>query len=95
LELAAFAHLVLHLGFDDARIVWSQVRPSCIEIADAERSDIVFDLQRKAASIAGTDEELAEAVRHGRLVRVVPLAEHLHEAVEASRRVATALTDAA
>jgi hypothetical protein len=84
LELVAFAALVEVLGFDEARVAWQDCRD---HVQLGRRLDVVFDIQLKSAEVASDDRAIVRAVRHGRPVRVVGLAEPLRRAGRAAERV--------
>lgn len=89
-DFAAFAEVASCVGFDDARVVWHQVRNDCRAQWGSDRIDVIADLQLKRAVVARTDGEVASAVRHGRPTRVVDLTCRMATIQEAFERVAIA-----
>jgi hypothetical protein len=85
LELAAFGHLVDRLGFEDARLVWPQVRDDFATHTGQTTVDVVVDLERKHAHLAAREDAIGPLVRHGRPTRVIALGEVL-AAIEARCR---------
>lgn len=86
IELTVLRALMDDLGPEEARIAWNQVRGSLTSRVPAGQLDVVYDSQRKLAKLASSIEEVAEGVRHGRPVRVLPLEEVLATNREAFRR---------
>ena len=82
-ELTALAYLVSVLGFEEALVAWAQREPEWLAPPRKRRCDVVYDLEQKLAVTTGTDVEVAQAVRHGRLVRVVALGDR-QQAIEAA-----------
>jgi hypothetical protein len=93
LELAAFALLVERLGFDDARVAWHGVREECRADWRIPRLELVIDLQLKSAVVAHSDGDVAAAVRHGRLIRVLDIRSRLAIVEEAFMRIAAAIEE--
>lgn len=95
-ELAALACLISVLGFDEARVAWSQRDPRwTAPPASRQRLDVVYDLKRKLAVTVVTDRDIAAAVRHERPVRVVCVGDRLRVVAASVRRLRSGLSLAA
>lgn len=95
-ELAALACLISALGFDEARVAWSQRDPSWTALpARRQRLDVVYDLERKLAVTVMTDRAIATAVRHERPVRVVCVGDRLRVVAASIQRLRSGFTLAA
>lgn len=92
-DFAALAELVRLLTFDDARVVWFQVRDGCRSSWEADFLDLAIDIQLKEATIARNSDELAQAIRHARPVRIITLAPVVERALAAFDRVGKALRE--
>jgi hypothetical protein len=91
LELAAFSRVVESLGFEDARLVWPQVRSDFGDSATDPQLALVVDLQRKEAHLVQHEERIGSLVRHGRPVRVITLSDELSVIATRYRELATIL----
>lgn len=85
-ELFVFVHLIDELGYDDAMAAWPVVRPG---LAD-QSPLLVFDWQRKLASLCSSPGEIGPLLLHGRLSRVLDLALVVAEARKAFEQVSGA-----
>ncbi len=93
LDLCAFATLVERLGFETARLTWPQVRDDVRSHWEAGRLDVVIDLKRKRAVLAGDDAGIGAVARSGNLLQVVDLAHAVASAREDFRNALVILNE--
>lgn len=81
-------------------LVWHELRPRLWSTLIHRRMAVVWDPQARRVTVASDDTELADAVRHGRPVQVVPVGDVVAEArrvyrveAEAAARSAAARSD--
>ena len=86
IELTVLRALIADLGPEEARIAWTQVRGALKSRLPTGQLDVIYDSQRKLAKLATSSIEVADGVRHGRPVRVLPLEEVLAINRDAFRR---------
>jgi hypothetical protein len=86
-ELALLRELHDHLGPKDAAAVWREARVPLIDALADSQLDLVVDLGYREAVVVTGAVALAEAVRTGRALKVLLLAEVAHRVQEAFRRM--------
>jgi hypothetical protein len=90
-EVAVLAGLAATLSPSDAVVAWRQVRAHVRVHHAAAELDLIFDTQHKEAIVVAEGETLELArLRHGRAIRVVPLAGVVRDIRAAFARVAPA-----
>ena len=87
IELTVVAHLHDVFGPSDAKVIWREAREGVESRSTNTRVDMVIDTAHRQVTLVRTDRELANAVRSTRLVRVLPLAELIRNAVAAFHRL--------
>jgi hypothetical protein len=78
LEVTAVAQLTRWLTLEDTRIAWHQARAQVRELDFVPQVlDLVWDDERQQVHLSDGVSNLADLVRHGRLIRVIQLADAL------------------
>jgi ribosomal protein L34E len=90
IELALIQSLSGALSPREVAVAWRQVRGAMSTRVPGERLDLVFDRQLGLATLVASDQELVNAVQHGRPVQVVQLGKRLREVRDAFGRWAEA-----
>jgi hypothetical protein len=89
-EMAAFRVLIGELGYEDAALVWPDVRPRLADVGIEERLFALVNLQLKAAVVVKDPREVGDLVLAGHPFRVVQLTEAVREVRLAYRRIRNA-----
>lgn len=89
-QLAVVEALHESLGPRDAGVVWKELQQLLSDRIPVGALDVVVDLGYREVTLATDHAALAEAVRTGRAVCVVPLRQLVDRVREAFRRVASA-----
>ena len=86
-ELAVVARLFEHLGPDDARLAYSQIRDEIRELAEPRPIlDVVWDARFQKATLIRSESELVPLVRTGREFCVIPFAGDVADMIAAHHR---------
>jgi hypothetical protein len=86
MELATLVRLLQALSPTEAGVAWNSLRPMLRETIPGTRFDVVYDKQLGSIQVVRGDEELRQAVIHGRPVQVIELGSRLVEVADAFRR---------
>jgi hypothetical protein len=89
-ETAAFRVLVAELGYEDAALVWTDIRPSLADVPLEKPLLVVVNLQLKSAVLAKNPRQIGDLVLSGHPFRVVRLTEAVREVRVAYRRISNA-----
>jgi hypothetical protein len=75
IEQIVLAQLLKDLPKGDVQIAWPQVREDLHRQVPGGLASVIWDPKPRLASLANTEAEIVELVRHGREVFVVPVAD--------------------
>jgi hypothetical protein len=84
-EVAVVRELLTHLPNGQVQIAWDQVRDHVRGFHGDRPVSLVWDPQRRSAALVTSDQELAQQVRTGRPMYVLPLETVMREAADAYR----------
>ena len=90
LETAAFRFLVAELGYEDATVIWTDLRPVLAKSMPEDRLLAVINTQLKTGRLLADPREIGGHVLGGHPFRVIELTTAIDEVRTAYRRLSNA-----